>query len=76
MVLHEHKTSDQYGELVFGSVIVEGFMRRIVSVIKPILDEEPDDVRREYRHLYLDGRLDSDIARGPTGFQLFGEIPD
>lgn len=85
MADYQHKTADQYGEMARACLHVYGFVRRITSVMKEIINE-PDgdayrglsqlDASRKYRHLYVDGQLDRDIGYGPHGLQQFGEAPD
>jgi hypothetical protein len=80
----QHKTSDQYGALARARLHVFGFVRRITSVTKQILESDGDaymglsqlDESRRYRHLYVDGQLDRDIGHGSHGLQLFGEASD
>jgi hypothetical protein len=82
---YQHKTADQYGEMARAYLHVYGFVRRITSVMKEMINEPGGDayrgaaqldVSRKYRHLYVDGQLDRDIGYGPHGFQQFGEMPD
>jgi len=82
---YQHKTADQYGEMARACLHVCGFVRRITSVMKQIINESDGDaykalleldVSRKYRHLYVDGQLDRDIGYGAHGFQQFGEMPD
>jgi len=82
---YQHKTADQYGEMAKAHIRVNGFMRRITSVMEE-MNGDPDvdayrsamqlSASRTYRHLYVDGQLDNDISCGPHGRQLFGELPD
>jgi hypothetical protein len=82
---YEHKTTDQYGEIARASLHVYGFVRRITSVMKEMINDPTGDAYRglsqlgtsqNYRHLYVDGQLDRDIGYGPYGLQQFGEMPD
>jgi hypothetical protein len=82
---YEHKTVDQYGEMARACLHVYGFVRRITSVMKEMINEPGGDAyrglsqldaARAYRHLYVDGQLDRDIGYGPYGLQQFGEMPD
>ncbi|KAI8630375.1 HET-domain-containing protein [Xylariaceae sp. FL1651] len=81
----QHKTNDQYGEIAKAHLHVYGFMRRITSVMKEIIYDPSSDAyrglsqlefSRKFRHLYVDGQLDRNIAQGPLGDQEFGEMPD
>ncbi|KAM0812128.1 putative heterokaryon incompatibility protein [Seiridium cardinale] len=81
----QHKTADQYGGMEKAYFYVYGFVRRITSVMKQMING-PNvdayeglwqlDTSRKYRHLSVDGQLDRDIGHGPHGAQLFGEMPD
>ncbi|KAL9614067.1 MAG: hypothetical protein Q9167_001421 [Letrouitia subvulpina] len=82
---YQHKTADQYGELTRAYLHIYGFVRRITSVMKQMTNDPSEDAyralsqlesSRNYRHLYVDGRLDRDIGYGAYGFQQFGEAPD
>ena len=82
---YEHKTADQYGEMSSACLHVYGFVRRITSVMKEMVNEPSGDAyrglsqlneSRNYRHLYVDGQLDRDIGYGAYGLQQFGEASD
>ncbi|GAP83692.1 putative heterokaryon incompatibility protein [Rosellinia necatrix] len=82
---YQHKTADQYGELTRACLHVYGFVRRITSVMEEIINEPSGDAyrglwqldaSRKFRHLYVDGQLDHDIAHGPHNLQQFGEAAD
>jgi hypothetical protein len=82
---YQHKTTDQYGEMERACLHVHGFVRRITSVMKQMINEPGGDAytalwqldaSRKCRHLYVDGQLDRDIGCGPHGLQQFGEMPD
>ncbi|KAI3333061.1 HET-domain-containing protein [Ustulina deusta] len=82
---YKHKTADQYGEVERAHLHVYGFVRRITSVMKEMVNEPTGDAYRglsqlgapqNYRHLYVDGQLDRNIGYGPRNIQLFGEMPD
>lgn len=85
MADYQYKTADQYGEMAKAYLHVHGFVRRITSVMEPMISE-PDidayrslsqlDTLKRYHHLYVDGQLDRDIGYGPHGFQQFSEAPD
>ena len=82
---YQYKAADQYGEMARACLHVNGFVRRITSVMKQMINE-PDvdayrgllqlDASRRYRHLYVDGQWDCDIGYGSHGVQEFGEMPD
>ncbi|KAI0466847.1 HET-domain-containing protein [Xylaria cf. heliscus] len=82
---YKHKTADQYGAVTKAYLHVHGYMRRITSVMKEIINDPSGDAYRglsqldtgrRFRHLYVDGQLDRDIGYGPSGLQQFGEIAD
>ncbi|KAL8692088.1 MAG: hypothetical protein Q9218_002817 [Villophora microphyllina] len=82
---YQHKTADQYGEIVRARLHVYGFVRRITSVMKEMNNDPGIDAyralsqlgsSRNYRHLYADGQLDRDIGYGTDEVQQFGELAD
>ena len=82
---YQHKTVDQYGAMARASLHAYGFLRRITSVMKEMVNEPGGDAyrglsqlgeSRTYRHLYVDGQQDNNIGYGPQGIQQFGEAAD
>jgi hypothetical protein len=82
---YQHKTNDQYGAVARAHLHVYGYVRRITSVMKEMINDPSGDAyrgmmqldeSRKYRRLYVDGQLSHDIGYGPGGLQQFGELPD